>query len=386
MSRSEEAKALGITMGVPYFKVRDLCDRHGVVAFSSNFDLYRDLSRRVMSVIRRFSDSVEVYSVDEAFAEVDVSPVYYEDFAVALRDEVMHVTGIPVAVGIAPTKTLAKVATHFAKPKRGGSGAHVFVQPADWLPMLEHVSVGDVWGVGYRLTPKLEAKGITTAGGLTRQDDRWIRKHMSVCGLRTVYELRGVRCFALGEEPELRKSLLHSQSFGRAAADKSTVHAAVSYHARKVAEVLRAEGAQARSVYVTIRTGRHGRERYSAFDGDTLPLATNDTLDIVGTASQVLERIFKPGVRYAKAGVLVRDIVPVGLQPQRTLFGETTRSRTTLMEALDELRHRFGDRIHIGSEKVGMSETEHWRAKHDRLSPRYTTRWSDIRTVGAGSA
>lgn len=401
ISRSNEAKLLGFKMGEPYFKVKEQCVRHNVAVFSSNFALYRDVSRRVMHTLRRFSDDVEVYSVDEAFIGVplpqrhQVTPaaVYLAAFAEGVRKAVVEEVGIPVTVGVSPTKTLAKVASHLAKEAQKalltggalaayravgvwGEGVGGIADERTRAHALAATPIEDVWGVGFRLAPRLRAMGVATAHALQAQPDLWVQKRMSVCGLRTVLELRGTRCFGVGEDTSLRKSLLHSQSFGKAVFDLATVRSAVAHHARKIAEILRAEGVQAREVGVLIRTSRHVSRRYSTYDHDVLPMPTNDTLELVDAALQVLGRIYRPGFGYAKAGVVVRDIVAEGAVPERTLFSEPTSTRKSLMRTLDELRHTYGDIVRMGAE--GM---ETWRPKHELLSPAYTTRWGDVRRI-----
>jgi DNA polymerase V len=380
ISRSEEAKQLGFTMGEPYFKVRDRCKTHNVAIFSSNFPLYRDMSRRVMYTIHRHVDNVEVYSVDEAFIELSLPEHKLNEHATSLRNAIFRDTGIPVAVGLGHTKTLAKVATHYAKPKRGGSGVYVLSDDADTRVKLEHLSVGDVWGVGFRYAPMLKRIGIHTAYDLVRKDNAFIRKRMSIRGLRTVEELRGKVCLDVGEDTTLRKSLLHSQSFGARIYEYSELEAAVARHARKVAEVLRAEDAVAREVGVVIRTSRHTEKRYGAFDIIILEQHTGDTIAITEAALTLLRGLFRDGYAYAKAGVTVRDITPRGAQPVRTLFGTESDPRAPLMDTLDDIRHRLGDVIHLGVERVSGG----WRPKSERLSPRYTTRWDDVPTISTG--
>lgn len=446
ISRSEEAKALGLRMGEPYFKVKELCEKKGVAVFSSNFDLYRDLSRRVMETLRRFSDEVEVYSVDEAFLTLELgrhcernetersnprawphtlnnpwiaasSPcgapprndeihgVRYHVFEWGreIRETVLHEVGIPVSVGIAPTKTLAKVATHYAKhaPRAYGNtytngegrnshespirilhtgmpGVCVLIEELARTRALDLLPIEEVWGIGFRLAPKLKALGIDTAGKLAAMDDRWIQKHMSIKGLTTVHELRGTKCYDVGEDTTLRKSLLHSQSFGASLYAYKDVRAAVAYHARKVAETLRTEKAAARSVSVMIRTSRHREKRYAAFDTDTLPVHTNSTFEIVSQALAVFDRLYRPGFPYAKAGVQVSDIVPEGAVHPTTLFGDATAENKPLMDTLDTLRQRFGpDIVRMGAEGKGKK----WSARHKLLSPRYTSVWLEIPKV-----
>jgi DNA polymerase V len=420
VSRSDEAKSLGIAMGTPFFKVRDVCTGNGVAVFSSYFDLYRDLSRRVMHTLRRFSDTLEVYSVDEAFATLDAGKrifsegvhgtadiEYVYERARTLRETVLMETGIPVSVGVAATKTLAKVAVHYAKPRRGGDGTYVLATVDEVATALGSLPVGEVWGVGFRLTPVLKRLGVHTAADLVARDDQWIRKRMSIRGVRTVHELRGIGCFEFGEVPAVRKTLLHSQSFGTPLYDLSALRAAVAFHARKVAEVLRAEEVVACSLSVTIRTSRHrAGGRYAAFDSDVLSLHTNDTLDLVAAACAILTRIYRPGFAYAKAGVMVSDIIPEAAAQSRTLFGLPTNPRRALMTVVDTLRMKYlpaqaggaakGHTPFVVTDRHGhvshdaaplmtaaellppAAHTHAWHARHDLLSPQCTTRWSDV--------
>jgi len=403
ISRSNEAKLLGFKMGEPYFKVKEQCVRHNVAVFSSNFALYRDISRRVMHTIRRFSDEVEVYSVDEAFVgvslpqrhEVTSAVVYLAAFSEGVRTTVLEEVGIPVTVGVAPTKTLAKVASHLAKEAQKallaggtlaayrvvgvwGEGVGGIADERTRTHALTATPIEEVWGVGFRLAPRLREVGVATAHALQAQSDLWVQKRMSVCGLRTVLELRGTRCFGVGKDHELRKSLLHSQSFGTPVRDWTALRSAVAHHARRVAETLRAEEACAREVSVLIRTSRHRTSgRYAAFDTERLLVHTSDTLTITQAACTVLTRVYRAGFLYTKAGVSVRDIVPEGSVPGTTLFGETSEARAPLMQALDAMRHRFGDVVHVGIESAPVR----WQPRHKLLSPAYTTNWNNIPRV-----
>lgn len=455
VSRSNEAKALGFKMGEPYFMVREKCRRERVAVFSSNFDLYRDVSRRVMYTLRRFSDNVEVYSIDEAFLSinpemaerfmhdvVNASPsigggregvfsatslpahVSLHHYASLIYHTVLREVGIPVSVGVAPTKTLAKVASHLVKEankkrtlskrtscddssrmyvssekenmSHGSQGGGVLqgvsdTSQVDVLHAMPNVlvlldartqqralvatPVEDVWGVGFRLAPMLRATGINTAADLVAQPEHWLQKRMSVRGLRTALELRGVRCFRVGEPVPLRKSLLHSQSFATPLTTYSPIASAVAYHARKVAEILRAEQAMAREVTVSILTAR----RYigpamTTHTTIVLPTHTNDTLTLVHTAVRTCASLHHAGVPYSKTGVMVRDIIHEESQPARTLFERVSSDRAPLMEALDTLRHRYGDVVRVGIE-AGPSA---WEARHTLLSPAYTTGWGEV--------
>jgi DNA polymerase V len=359
-------------MGVPHFKIRDVCEEHKVILFSSNFELYRDISRRVMSVLKRFSENLEIYSIDEAFAELSNGTT-----AEKIRWTVLKEVGVPVSVGVSHTKTLAKVASHFAKPKSDGVGHKELLEQCDIDDALQEIEIGDVWGIGRQYSKKLKRYDVFSAQDLLNKSDEWVRKKTNMLGLQTVAELRGTQCLEVGEDPELRKSLVHSQSFGKPVYKLSELRASVARHARAAAETLRAEEAVARHVSVFIRTSRHKYDKYTgAYDMDILGIHTNDTLKIVESALSILERLYKRDVGYAKAGVYVRDIVPEGAQPQETLFKEKT-GENKLMEALDALHFKYGVSVKTGAE----IEEGKWRAKRNHLSPRRTTRWDEVATV-----
>jgi len=377
VSRSEEAKALGIPMGEPYFRIRELVRAHGVSVFSSNFDLYRDISRRVSDVVRAYVQVIEEYSVDESFVVLDTYKTTSSDAAHAVRHAVYRVTGIPVSIGIGPTKTLAKVATHYAKPKRGGSGVMVLLDPKTIAAKLEGLPVEEVWGIGRRLAPVLIHAGIGTASALARADDAWLRKRLSMAGLRTVYELRGIPCFPIGEVPEPRASLLHSESFGNPTSDLEVLRTAVARHARIAAELLRAEGVVAREMRVLLRTSRYSGAQHHEQRAIRLPHHTNDTLDIVQHALRLLYGMYRSGMQYKKTGVHFSDIVPEDAIPERTLFGVESAPRRSLMNALDHVRATCVSPIYTAAELGG----ETLYAKHTHRSPRYTTHWNDIPTI-----
>ncbi|KKS86222.1 MAG: Nucleotidyltransferase/DNA polymerase involved in DNA repair/SOS mutagenesis and repair [Parcubacteria group bacterium GW2011_GWA2_43_11] len=380
VSRSLEVKKLGIKMGEPYFKIKVLCEQHKVALFSSNFELYRDISNRVMSVLRRFSDVVEVYSIDEAFLALSVSEdieAFLLRKANDIRATVLQEVGVPVSVGIAKTKTLAKVAAHFAKPQYMGNGSNVLIKNSNIQKALQDIAVGDVWGIGRAYAQKLARKGIVSALDLCNKDDAWIRKETNVVGLRTVSELRGVCCFHLGEDEVLRKSLLSSQSFSRRVTSLRNLETAVAGHARTIAGILRSESAVAKEVSVFIYSPEGNGKKSKSVDVEILLTYTNDTFLIVATALDILKRIYRPNVAYKKAGVLVRNIVPDGAQPRETLFGEPTNTNSVLMHVLDDIRQTHGDIVQLGVEM----QSDTWRARREYLSPRRTTRWGEALSV-----
>lgn len=380
ISRSQEVKGLGVGMGEPYFKIRELCEKNAVRLFSTNFELYRDISARVMSILRRFSDTVEVYSIDEAFLTVSVSG-NVEAVLIAkareIRATVIREVGVPVSVGVAVTKTLAKVATHFAKPKYGTDGCFVLSNTAVIVGSLKKMEVGDVWGIGRRLAPKLARAGVYTAFDLHERSPSWVQAQTSVVGVRTLAELHGVKYFTVGEDMELRKSLLHSQSFGHTLDRLNDIETMVAYHARRVAETLREEKAFAREMHVFLYTARKGGKRHKVQGVDIFDRYENSTLVIVQTALTVLRRIYTSHYAYSKAGVYVTNIVPDGFQPKSTLFGESADKDKMLMTALDTLRSRFGDVVCTGSEM----RIHTGKANANHLSPRRTTRWGEVLSV-----
>jgi len=386
VSLSLEVKKLGIKMGEPYFKIKALCEQHKVALFSSNFELYRDISNRVMSVLRRlsaqagFSDVVEVYSIDEAFLALSVSEdaeAFLLSKANEMRATVLQEVGIPVSVGIAKTKTLAKVAAHFAKPQYMGNGSNVLIQDSNIQKALQDIAVGDVWGIGRAYAQKLTRNGIVSALDLCNKDDAWIQRETNVVGLRTVSELRGVRCFPLGEDEVLRKSLLSSQSFSRRVTSLRNLETAVAGHARTIAGILRSESAVAKEITVFIYSPEGNGKKSKSIDMETLLTYTNDTFLIVATALGILKRLYRPQRAYKKAGVLVRNIVPDGAQPRETLFGEPTNTNSVLMHVLDDIRHTHGDIVQLGVEM----QNDTWRARREHLSPRRTTRWGEVKKV-----
>lgn len=383
ISRSNEAKHLGIRMGEPYFKIRAVCEQNGVQVFSSNFELYRDISQRVMSMVRRTDANVEVYSIDEAFLEFShtgkiehVEDETYENMS-QLRSTILHEIGIPVSIGVSKTKTLAKIASHHAKPKSGGTGCMVLLKKEVIDAVLERTPVEEVWGVGKRRISKLHAWRIHSAKDLSEQSDAWARKHMSLTGLMTVRELRGSTHIPVCTDTSIRASLVHSQSFGNATTVRHIVASAVAHHARSVAEMLRHEGILGKKVRVMCVVSGGGGGRRVVYADEVLSRHSDDTLEYVKTTHTLFTRLYRENVRYHKAGVMVRDIVPKGAIPRTTLFGEETGAHDVLMRAIDTLRSRFGNVVVTGAE-LSSGATE---AKHEYRSPRYTTRWSEVLRV-----
>jgi len=382
IARSNEAKALGIPMGAPYFKSKALINRHNVEVFSSNYALYGDLSHRVMSVLRELEPEVEVYSIDEAF--ISLPPGNRRDlsrYAKALKAKVEQWVGIPISVGIGPTKTLAKVANRFAKKEARHGGA--FVIDHDNLDgLLASVEVGDIWGIGRRSAAKLARIGIGNGLQLKEANDSWIRKQLTVTGLRTVMELRGTPCIALEDAGVNRKSVISSRSFGRPVSSLADLREAIASHVAIGAAKLREQGSAAGAIQVFIMTNRFKEDAPQYSGSTTIPLTTASacTPTLIGRALRGLERIYKPGYRFNKAGVMLTGLVPAN-RIQRSLLDREGRDGAILMKSVDRINATWGrNTIRFAAEGL----TKSWRMQQSRKSPAYTTSWTEIPEVHAG--
>ena len=371
ISRSKEAKALGIKMGVPLFKVKDIVEKEKVVVFSSNYTLYADMSRRVMNIISSSSPYTEIYSIDEAFVELSSLPIDYESYAHQLRQTILQHTGIPVSIGIASTKTLAKVANHKAKKDDSLNGVCSLVNYNNIDQILELTEVGDVWGVGRRLSKKLINHGIHNAKLLKNCSDSWIRKMMSVNGLKTITELRGISCIPLEEYSMTRKSCCTTRSFGKLLTNLEDIEQAVTTFARRAAERIRSESLAASCVSVIVRTNPFDKKSayYSNGASRTLSHPTHDSITIIETSLLLTKRIFKNNYQYKKAGVLLSGLCDES-EIQETLFEKNYNQNSDLMSAIDAINYRYGrDTLQMASEcKVG-----NWRQKRENCTRNYTT-------------
>lgn len=394
IARSEEVKAMGIKMGAPYFKCRDVLAQHQTAIFSSNYELYADLSRRVMQVLEGFTPDVEYYSIDEAFLGFGSATATRPVPGLAIHQQVKQRTKIPVRVGIAPTKTLSKLASELAKREAKAGQVPVFDlgNHPDLDALLASVPVSDVWGIGRQYTRKLNGYGIFNARQLRDAPDAWVKRHLTVTGLRTVWELRGRSCLPLEEAPVPRKTLIRSRSFGEPTSDLETLMRAVAGHASRAAEKLRAEGLRAGYLHTFITTKHFGRgPHHSAALGVRLDGATAHTPDLIRAARACLQRCFRAttvrGVpyRYRKAGVILMDLVPE--EPEQLhLFKAPTDGR--LMEVMDTLNRAHGK----GTVFLASCGSKHraWTAgnptgmKRQMQSPRYTTRWTELPVVSTG--
>ena len=375
IARSKEAKALGIKMGVPLFKVKDIVERENVIVFSSNYTLYADMSRRVMNIISEFAPSIEVYSIDEAFIELTNMNVDYESYVRQMRKVILQYTGIPVSIGIASTKTLTKVANHIAKDDESLEGVCSLVKHENLDQVLEDTNVADVWGVGRQLSKKLIANGVFNAKLLKNCEDAWVRKMMSVNGLKTVSELREISCLDLEETSATRKSCCTTRSFGKPLVNLDDIEQAVTTFARRATERIRGENLTASTVSVFLRTNPFDRNRYySNSSTTTLSYPTYDTMQIVKTALQLTKIIFRENYKYKKAGVLLSGFYEKGTET-KDLFSEARYRSPKLMSAVDQINERYGsDTIQIATEcQIGK-----WKQKRKNCTQSYTTQLDNV--------
>ena len=383
VARSNEVKALGVKMGTPWFKMRELAAQHGILAFSSNYTLYGDMSNRLVAVLRQFAPEVEVYSIDESFLRIEtVAHLYGGAGAMGqqIRARVGQWTGLPVCVGVGPTKTLAKLANHMAKknPEFNGVCDLHALSRAERERWMAGIEVGEVWGVGRRLEERLAALGIHTVLDLRNASPKWLRAHFGVVMERTCSELRGISCLALEEVVPAKQQIMASRSFGQPLEDIEALREAVAAYVSRAAEKLRAQASVCAAVHVFVMSNRFRPEEPQYSAGLTVPMAEacDDTRALTTAALRGLGAIFRPGIRYKKAGIMLTLLSPKAAM-QRSLFddaGAGARS-AELMSVLDAVNRTFGRDVL----RTGASGTEkRWAMRSENRSPRYTTRWDEL--------
>ena len=380
VARSAEVKALGVKMGTPWFQIQDLARKHGIIALSSNYTLYADLSNRMMTVLGKFSPNQEIYSIDECFLDFGGLNIDLTAHGQIIRQQVKRWTGIPVCVGIGPSKTLAKLANHVAKkrPKWNSVCDLATLSEHELNALLGSIEVGEVWGVGNRIRERLIQMRIHTVLALKQVDATRIRHQFSVVTERTVMELRGISCLALEEVAPAKQQIMCSRSFGVPVTHLAELREAVTRYVTRAAEKLRHQSSVAGAVHVFIGTSpfRESDPQYS--QGLTLPLpnATSSTLKLVQAALWGLKRIYRPGYRYAKAGVMMLDITPAATQ-QNSLFADDVaeESAAQLMQTMDSINRKMGkDAVFLASAGTG----KRWHMKQGNKSPCYTTNWDEL--------
>jgi len=382
IARSAEAKKAGIKMGAPYFKMREELTRHAVHVFSSNYALYADMSHRVMTILEEMAPSVEIYSIDEAF--MDLTGVHncmaLETFGRQVRERVRKETHLTVGVGIAQTKTLAKLANFAAKKWSKTGGIVDLSDPGRQRKLLPLIDVAEVWGVGHRIGKRLNAMGVMTAKDLADQSTEAIRKQFSVVMERTVRELRGESCLELESMTPVKQQIMCSRSFGSRISDYDQMREAVCAYAERAAEKLRRENQYCRQIGVFVRTSPHATDEpfYGNQSTGQLLIPTQDTRDIISVAIACLDNIWIEGHRYMKAGIVLGDFFSQGVA-QLDLFDEhqPRRNSEELMKLIDTVNK-------LGSGKLwfaGQGINKAWSMKREMLSPAYTTRITDLPVV-----
>ena len=380
IARSNEAKALGIEMGEPWFICKKRVDTQGVIVRSSNYTLYGDMSARVMRVLSGFTPDLEVYSIDEAFLGLAGFETRLESHGRALRSTVLQWTGIPVSVGIGPTKTLAKLANRLAKKTPETGGVLTLLAAEEQEAALERVELTDLWGIASRMADRLGAIGIKTPIALRRADAKFVRMHTSVVMERMVRELQGIPCISLEEAPPDRKMIIASRSFGQRVTTRHELEEAVTTFATRAAEKLRRQGLACGrlAVFVTTNEHRPSDPQYAAERAYNLPVATSDTGKLNRAALAVLDRLWRPGFSYNKAGVTLVNLTPAATV-QGGLFDRPDDARSIArMQALDALNTKFGRGTVTFA---AMGRQPGWKLRSEFISPRYTTAWEDLLTV-----
>jgi DNA polymerase V len=380
VSRSNEAKALGIKMGQPWFECKALAEEHGILAMSSNYALYADMSNRVMTILSDFSPQCEVYSIDESFVDLTGMPKLRE-VSYAMRERVGMWTGMPVCVGIGPTKTLAKLANHVAKkhPRSKGVFNYNALTSEQKTNLLQHLPVEDVWGVGRKLTKRLASFGVTNALDLREAHIPTLRAEFGIVIEKTQRELQEIPCIKLEEVPADKKQIVSSRSFGSMVTELPVLKDALSTFVANACAKLRAQKSHAAVIQVFLGTNRFRKElpQYAPCLAVPLPYPTNDSLEVNRWAAFLCERMFKPDYQYKRAGIMLSEISSV-THSQGDLLKTAPAENQKLMEALDNLNARYGR----GAVKVSTQGAySGWQMKQERKSPNYTTSWDDVPLV-----
>ncbi len=364
ISRSTEAKKIGIRMGEPYFKVKDLVKKNNVQIFSSNYALYGDLSRRVMKVLKGFTDKIEIYSIDEAFLDLShIKDEQVEEYGKQIRERVLKWTGIPTSVGISNTKTLSKVANHIAKKNKAG----VIFLKENIDNILKDFDIADVWGVGRQLSKLYIKNGIDNAYKLKNISNTWVKKSTNVLGAKTVMELRGISCIDLETEETRRKSCCVSRSFGKKVESLDKLKESITTHCLNAAEKIRTDKQTTRSVTIFIRTSPFDKNRkyYSNSITLELPVATNNSIELVKTAIGGLKKIYKYGYFYQKAGIILSKLRDASEKELSLLAPILENKSKPLMRAIDFTNAKYG-RNAISIAQAGI--TNDWKMRREHSS------------------
>ncbi len=381
ISRSDEAKAAGVPMGAPIFKIRDLVKEKKIQVFSSNYALYGDLSNRVMAILNQFTPNVEIYSIDEAFLNFDGLNISdYQDYGLQMKTRVQKWVGIPVCIGFAETKALSKVANKIAKKFQNRTkGVYVIDSEEKRIKALKWTKIEDVWGIGYRTTKKAKLKNINTAFDFIQpQYESWIKKEMGVIGLRLKCELEGKSVLNLEPVAEQKKSIAVTRSFPKQIADFDLLRERVATFAAVCAEKLRKQNTCCHTIIVLLVIDRHSikASKYYFNMAVTLPYATNSTLTISNAAIAMLRKLHQgnENIKFKKAGVIVTELIDEN-KKQLQLFEEENPKHQALMKVMDQLNKKIGDKkVKLATQNLSLT----WNMNQNHLSPRYTTNFNHI--------
>jgi DNA polymerase V len=380
IARSNEAKALGIPMGAPAFEYEEVFKQQKVHVFSANFALYGDLSHRVMTLLGEFSPEIEIYSIDEAFLKLTGFDFYdLQAYGNEMLQRVTKGTGVPISVGIAPTKALAKVANRIAKkyPKET-KGTYIIDTEEKRMKALKWLAVEDIWGIGRKHAARLRLQGVKTALDFTQLSDAWVQKSMSIVGLRLKRDLEGKPTLDL-EALKVKKNIATTRSFEKTLTELDQLKERVATFAVTAAEKLRKQKSCCKAICVFVHTNgfRQDLPQYAQNTLAKLPYPTNSSIELAQFAQQALERIYRKGFQYKKAGVILLDILPEN-QVQQSLFENSNPKHISLMQTLDDLNQRFGQQ----KIKLAVQDQKRvWKMKQEKLSPRYTTSLKDVITI-----
>ena len=377
IARSNEAKTLGIKMGEPVFKIKNIIDQNKVYVFSTNFALYGDMSSRVMSLLNDMAPSLEIYSIDEAFLDFD-GIRHCDQLVYDIKAKVQKSTGIPISIGVGKTKTLAKISNYIAK-KYCKNNVFIIEENSNFSELFKKIPISKLWGIGNSYSFILNNYGVKTIYDFMCLNESWVQKTMNIVGLKMLRELKGESCFPIDSSPSTKKNISTSRTFKNDISDMRLLKQAVSNHAVRCAEKLRKQKSSGRYIGVFLKTNPFKkRARYhSTYNFSILSTATNDSIDIVGTANKLLESIYKKGYEYKKSGVVISDIVPEN-QVQLSLFNNPKNhsKRQKLFDKIDFINRTMGrDKVRILAQ--GIPE----KLKQENLSPCYTTRWEDLLRV-----
>jgi DNA polymerase V len=381
ISRSNEAKEVGVPMGAPEFKIRELIKEKNIKVFSSNYPLYGDLSNRVMKTLEAFTPNLEIYSIDEAFLNFDgMSISDYHDYGIQMKKRVQKWVGIPVCVGFAPTKALSKVANKIAKKFQDRTqGIYVIDTEEKRIKAIKWTKIEDVWGIGRRLTKKMIAHNILTAYDFTKpQHEAWIRKEMGVIGMRLKYELEGKSVLDLEPIREQKKSIATTRSFPKQISEFDDLRERVATFSAICAEKLRKQKSCCQTIIVMLVIDKHKyqSQKYYFNKAVTLPYSTNSTLTISNVAISMLKDLYKgnEGIKFKKAGVIVTELIDED-KKQLQLFEEENPKHMAIMKAMDFLNAKIGDRkVKLGTQNLNLT----WNMNQNHLSRRFTTRFNEI--------